>query len=482
MPELKILLINTPQENSLPAGVEDDFIDIIGHYPPLGLLYLATVLDEKKYDVKILDCTPMGISYSELEEEIRNYHPNLVGITTYTTSMYDILKTAELVKSIDSEIITLLGGHHPTLYPRESASYKQVDFILQGEAEETIVELVEAIEKKVVTDEFKKIRGIGFRDGENIFVHRIKPVIQDLDRLPIINREFLPSEVYQSIIGKHSKVATVMSSRGCPFKCTFCFSPSKKYRSRSNENILREIKYLQEKGFKEIFFFDDLFALQEAKVIEFSRMLREQNIQIDWSFRARISTITQEMINEVAQSGCHRIQFGIESGVDSTLERIRKETNPQQISRAVAMCQKAGIQTVGSFIIGLPDETAENIQETIRFSRKIGLNYAQYNILIPYPFTQIYEEGLAKGYFTHDYWQEFADDPLKNTKKFKVQYWTKEVSEAYLFETVKKAFKKFYFRPTIIFHKLKEIRNFQELKNSIIGAFSVMQFKPNQNK
>jgi len=133
-------------------------------------------------------------------------------------------------------------------------------------------------------------------------------------------------------------------------------------------------------------------------------------------------------------------------------------------------------------MIGLPDETEKDIETTLKFSRKIGLNYAQYSVLVPYPFTEIYDEGLKTKVFTYDYWQEFVDNPLENASKFKVQYWTKNVSEEYLFKTIKKSFKKFYFRPVTIYNKLKEISTFQEFKYAVKGAFSVLKFNPKSKK
>ena len=475
---LNILLINTPQSHTLKAGIEDDFVDIIGFYPPLGLLYLATVLKNAGYNVKVLDCVPMKIDYEQLEKEIRTFNPYAVGITTFTTSMVDVLLTANLVKKINPEIYTILGGHHVTLYPKESAGYNNVDFILQGEAENTLLQLLNTIQIKHTAKDLEKIDGIAFYSQNELFINYKKAYINNIEELPIPEREFLPFELYISIVGKKQKLATIMSSRGCPFKCTYCFTPNKTYRTRSTKNIIDEIKYLVSIGFNEIFFFDDLFAMKSQKVIDFAKALQENNIKIDWSFRARINTITQELIDEVKKAGIHRIQFGIESGNDKILKRVKKGTTTERIKKSIKMCKKAGITTIGNFMLGMPDETEKEIEQTLKFSRNIGLNYAQYSILVPFPFTAVYVEGLKTGLFTHDYWQDFADAPIENASKFKVQYWTQNVSEEYLFKTIKKSFKLFYFRPITILNKLKEIQSWQEFKNAVIGALSVFKFNP----
>ncbi len=480
MSKKKILLINPPQEKPLQLGIEDDFIDIIGYYPPLGLLYLATCLQNAGYEAKIIDCVPMKIGYEQLEKEISEYKPFMVGVTTYTPMMWDVLTTVNLAKKTCPETYTILGGHHPTLYPSESIKYENVDFIIQGEGEESLVKLVQALETNQSNEELAKIDGIGFFRENTEYLSAIKAYVKNIDELPIPDRSFLPFDIYKSIVGRNDMLATVMSSRGCPFRCTFCFTPNKKYRSRSNENILKEVNYLVDLGFKEIFFFDDLFALKNEKVIEFSKALRQQNIKIDWSFRARVTTITQELIEEIKKSGVHRIQFGIESGVDATLKRIKKDTNTQLIRNAIGLCKKNGIQTVGSFIIGLPQETKDDILQTIKFSRQIGLTYAQYNIFMPYPFTEAYLKGLKDGVFNKDFWKTYADDPINETDKFVMEYWTKEVSAEFLFEISRKAFKRFYFRPSVIWDKLLSIQSFQEFKYAVIGAISVFKFKPSK--
>lgn len=245
---------------------------------------------------------------------------------------------------------------------------------------------------------------------------------------------------------------------------------------------MKEIRYLVELGYKEIFFFDDLFALQPKKVIAFAKALIDENIKIDWSFRGRINTITQEMIQIVKKAGIHRIQFGIESGVDNTLMRVKKGINTNQTKQVIKWCKKAKITTIGNFMIGLPGETEEDINATLKFSRKIGLNYSQYSVLVPYPFTEIYNEGLKKNIFSKDYWLEFVNDPYGTYKNFKVEYWTETVSEEFLFKTIKKSFKRFYFRPVTIINKLKEIKTMREFWFAARGALDVFKFNPKVKK
>ncbi len=474
----RVLLINPPQEHILPAGIEDDFIDIIGFYPPLGLMYIATVLKQNGFDVRIIDSVPMGIDYHQLKQQISDYQPFIVGIATFTMSMVDVLLTAKLVKEVDNKINVVLGGHHVLLYPQESIKYDNVDFILKGEADYTFLELVKKLQNNADFDELLSIDGIGFFRNDKVYLNPKTAMIQNLDELPIIERSLLPMDLYKSIVGRNKMVATVMSSRGCPYKCTFCYTPSKIYRSRSTENMIEEIKYLIDLGYKEIFFFDDLFALKPQKVIDFARALRRENINIDWSFRGRINTVTKEMIDEVAKSGIHRIQFGIESGVDKTLRRIKKGITTERVREVIKWCREAKITTIGNFMIGLPDETEADIEQTLKFSRQIGLNYAQYSILVPYPFTAIYVEGLQRGIIKNDFWLEFAKDPFGVKPNFKVQYWTENVTEEFLFKTIKKSFKRFYFRPVTILNKLREIRTWQEFWYSVKGAIDVLLFNP----
>jgi len=392
--------------------------------------------------------------------------------------MHDVLLCADIAKRMFPETVTVLGGHHVTLYPEESIKYPNVDFILQGEGEETIIELVDSLSLKASENELKKINGIGFYINNSAFINQQRAYIKDINNLLIPDRSFLPLEAYKSIVGRNSMLATIVSSRGCPFKCTFCYTPNKTYRSRTTKNIITEIKYLIDLGFKEIFFFDDLFALKAQQVIDFAKELKASELQIEWSFRGRISSITEEMLIELKGTGIHRIQFGIESGVDKTLINIKKGTSTKEISKVIKLCKKHNIQTIGNFMIGLPDETAEDIKQTLQFSRNIGLTYSQYSVLMPYPFTEIYERGLKEGDISYDFWKEFADNPKIKSQTFKMQYWTKEVSEEFLFKALKQAYNRFYFRPSVVWFKLKELRNFRELRNAIIGVLSLIKFNP----
>ena len=225
-----------------------------------------------------------------------------------------------------------------------------------------------------------------------------------------------------------------------------------------------------------------MFALKPTKVIEFAGALIDEKIKIDWSFRGRINAVTKEMIDKAAKAGIHRIQFGIEAGSDKTLKRVRKGITTKQIRQVIKWCKDARITTIGNFMIGLPDETEQDINQTLVFSRKIGLNYAQYSILVPYPFTAIYIEGLQKGIFSKDYWLEFAEDPIGTKSYFKVEYWTKNVSEEFLFNTIKKSFKRFYFRPITVVNKMKEIRTWNEFFFAVKGALDVFKFNPKVKK
>lgn len=471
----KILLINPPLVNAISFGTSDGIIGI-GYYPPLGLLSLATVLQQNGYPVKILDCEPMNLNHRALREEIEKFGPFLVGVSAYSYTIYDVLMTVNLVKEINPEIFTVIGGLHPTSYPEESVRYENVDFILQGESEFTLFELIKGLIENKPEEELEKIDGIGFIRNNVSHLNKTRPYIKNLDALPILDRDLLPMDLYSCVIGTKPRVASVCSSRGCPFNCTFCYNPNRNYRTSSAEKMIEEVEYLVSKGYEEIFYFDDLFALTSDKVAKFSRLLREKELKISWGFRSRIDPITPELVSEIKQSGCRRIQFGIESGVDKTLQRLKKGISTLQIREVVKLCHDAGIETVGNFIIGCPGETREDILKTLRFSTSIGLTYAQYNILSSIPMTEVYLEGLRRGVYTRDFWKDFAGNPLKNRKRFRLEYWTEYLSEKELNRLSKYAYQKFYLRPEKIWYRIKKMNNYQELKNTIKGGLDILRF------
>lgn len=466
---MKVVLMNTPMEHTLKMEREDSFFESYGYYPPLGLLYLESYL-RKNYDceIKILDCIVSKFGYEEIEDYISRERPDIIGITSFTSVMFDILKIASLIKEVSPETKVVVGGAHATIYPIETASLPNIDVVVIGDGEEIFTELVRRIALDIPFDD---IKGIAFKkNGGIIKTENINPN-KDLNSLPFPDRTKVPYQKYTCLIGNEKVMTTMMSSRGCPFKCTFCNSPEKSYRVRSPENIILELEEINNIGIKEVFFFDDLFNISSRRVLEICKLIRERKFQIKWSFRGRINGIDEELVEALKESGCERIQFGIETGSDDEMKLLKKNLTTTDVRRVVKICSDLGITTTGSFMIGLPGDTIDKIENRFRFAEGLGLNYVQYAVLIPYPYTEVYKEGIQRGFFASDVWLEYAKKPQPD---FIPPIWEEFVKRDELYKLLNRGFKSFYFRPKFIIKSFLNLSSFGELKKKVRGAITLL--------
>ncbi len=470
----RVLLINPPRQNTFRMEKTRAITASIGEYPPLGLLSIAAYLKTNfpgEIEVKVIDSAVHKLTYAQLEQKIIAFMPDIVGITTFTPAMIDVVLTSRLVKSVNPHAVIVLGGHHVDCYPHQVLEEPSVDFIIRGEGEQSFFELVNNLVENKALD---KIKGIGFRDKGSVYINENRGYIDDLDSLPVIDRSMIDNYAYRCALGSQNVVATIISSRGCPYQCIFCYSPQKTYRTRSTGNILQELQQITALGIREIFFYDDLFNLNTQRVIDISAAILKARLPITWSFRARVNMITDELLGIAKKSGCERIHYGLETGSDQFLKKINKEVCVADIRNAVALTKKNKILAVGSFIIGFPGEGREHIYNTFKFARELDLDYVQFGFLTAYPKTKLYSDCLANGLIKEDFWLKFAKDPLGYQKQYIPQICTDLFSEKELSLLVNAGYRLFYLRPGFILRSLLRTRSFRELFNKVHGAIVLL--------
>lgn len=470
---MKILLVNPPRFSKVETTIPTFINKERGELPPLGLLYLASsIKDKTNHDVKILDCPVMELSYEDIKTEILKYQPDVVGIYIITFLLIDSLKIAEIVKSCEKKlkknVAVIAGGPHVIIYPGETAGHKNIDFALAGEAEFSIVDFLNFKENK---DRLSQIPGIYFVSDNNTIKGPQFKYIEDLDSIPMPDRRLLDYTKYSSILSSEGFVTTMMTSRGCPYQCIFCERLGKKFRAHSAEYVIKEIEDCINLGIKEIFFHDDTFAVSKKRVLEICHLINSKNLKFIFDLRSHINTINEELLVALKEAGCSRISYGIESGVQRIIKRIKKGISLEQASKMVSLTKKHKIATLTDFMIGHPDETIDDIHQSIKFAKKLDADYSQFTITTLYPGTQLYYEAMDKKVIKSDVWQKFAISP---TSDFVPPRWDLIIDRNILVKLLHHCYRSFYLRPGYIYKHLFKIRSLKEFKAKSKAGFSLI--------
>ncbi|OAN55105.1 hypothetical protein A6A05_00660 [Magnetospirillum moscoviense] len=492
MESMKILMINPPDENTVienPDSHSEDgtFLeaDDFGEFPPLGMLYVLSYLEKNTsgHELHFIDCIAQGIRQAAIPKLIEDIRPDVVGITSFTISLVDCCKVAETVRRIVPHAHICLGGHHPIAYPFEAAQLPQFDSIVVGEGEYAFTALVNALE---ADEDITKILGVytresiaewqdqQFRDKRFLARVSVPPAyVEDVDALPPVSRKWIRHLRYQSILGVTADMATILSSRGCPYLCTFCDVPYKRYRQRSHEKVVDEIEECLAMGYKEFRFYDDLFNITPKKIIEFCDELDRRGLKIEWEFRGRVNTVTYDSLKRAKQSGLRMISFGVETGSDEGLKALKKGTNTEKVRNAFRWCRELGILTVADYIIGLPHERSPaDVRANIDFLVGLDPDYAQVSVLKLYPNTEMYDQAVAKGIVAPGRWQGFALNPHRG---FVVDHWTEFMDLDTLIGLQKWAYRRFYLRPRYIVRSAFNTRSFYEFYSKAKGAMKILK-------
>lgn len=429
--------------------------------PSLGLGYLATACRSRQHDVTILDCLKEGIKINNLLRRIKDLKPDVVGFQCYTFDLKFIKDSLEGCKNLRKDIVTLIGGPHPSAVPRQSFEYfkDSLDFIFVGEAERGLPLLLEKLENKLSID-FAEIPGLVWTDGGNI---RMNPqvFIEDLDSLgmpawDLIQPEDYPESQHGAFFNKFP-IAPIMATRGCPFSCAFCAGHvvrGKKIRKHSVDFMLKQITYLYTAHkIREFHIVDDNFTFDNNYTKDFLRRLIGLNLDISLATPngVHIGTLDEELLRLMKASGMYLVSVGIESGSDKILSLMKKTTTIKEIREKVKLIRSVGLEIAGFFMMGFPGETKEDIMKTIRFSLELDLIRANYFTFLPFPGTSSYNELALKGELKNINWQRFYF--------MNAPYVPKGMTRRQLRNYQRSAFLRFYIRPRILWKNVSGIRS-----------------------
>lgn len=468
---MRVLLINPPRENEIignnPVIIEEER----GHNPPLGLLYLAGHLEKhSEHQVAVIDSQVEELSYEALEARIRDAAPDVVGLTAMTMTLIDVLKTARTVKAVRPHARVVLGGPHVHLFPQETISFEDVDFLVMGEGEEAFKELLDFIDDP---ERLKDIKGLVFTENGRIVNTGLRPPIEDLDALAFPARHLVPYRRYSSLLAAGDCVTTVFTSRGCPFKCTFCDRPhlGKRFRARSAANVVDELAECVRMGIDEFLIYDDTFTVDRHRVLEICNDIERRGLDIRFDIRARVDTVNDEMLARLAAVGCTGIHYGVEAGTEKILKVLNKGLSIRQVEDVFRMTRHHGIPVLAYFMIGSPGETLEDIETTFRVARRLRPDYVHMTVLTPFPGTAIYRMGLESGVIERDVWREFAERP---EPVFEPPHWGEHFTRAELNDLLTRGYKSFYLRPSYVAGRILALRSWGELRRKVRAGLKVV--------
>ncbi len=356
--------------------------------PPLGVTYVAAAFESAGADVRIFDYIVSQYSADKLKAQLDEFHPHVVGSTSVTLNFPGAAGIIRTAKRHSPSLITVMGGPHVSFDDTATlVNYPEIDFIVRGEGERTIAELMA---KEMNPEAWTDIRGLTFRRDGRIVATDSQPFIEDLDTLPLPARHLLPLSRYQAL----GYPISIVTSRGCPYSCIFCLGRrmgGKRIRQRAAPLVVDEIEQILAYGIDRINVADDLFVSHSGKVKEVCEEILRRSLRFSWSAFARVNTVDRETLLLMRKAGCDSVSFGVESGNPEMLKRIGKGITLEQVREAVSLCREAGIIAHTSFIAGLPGETPETLRETEEFAASLGSLYG-YHHLAPFPGTTVREE------------------------------------------------------------------------------------------
>lgn len=455
-----ILLINPPIQTQ---DVYSKFAKVAPNLPPLGICYLGTFLKAAGFTVRIIDCPSNQVTLSDLTKLIQSVEFPIVGVSSTTVSFKSAVEVFTMLKVTAPKTLTILGGAH--LNATRTGALKEcnaIDIGVLGEGEHTLLEICNRHKQNLSLD---SIPGTIVRVGKEIKINPARMLEPFIDSFPIPDRELLGDIGFYSHSPFRGAGLTIsmISSRGCPFGCSYCDQSifGKTWRAHSAERVVEEMTRIVSKyNANFISFEDDNFLLNRARVVAICKLIIAQNLSVQWGCSVRVDTLEPNLLTLMKLAGCRLLYIGIESGSPRMLKLLNRNLTIKQIRDAVLMIKRLGLKVYGAFILGLPTETRSEINQTIQFSLKLPLDAASYFLFTPYPNTGLRSLAEASGSVSQD-WGDYSAHPSK------LPFIPNSISEAELLKLQATAYRKFFLRWRYIRSHQKTILSKSFLRQSL---------------
>ena len=441
--------------------------------PPLGTLALASFLNERDFNkVRIMDVEAEKIDSNKLQNYLRDFHPDVVGLTAYTYRLKNVFAFIHELKDWNPLVHICVGGPHTLIYPKETLQLEGVDSIVVGDGELPFFRLCEGL---LAGESFPEAQGLFHSSKVRSYQTFGRNTEKSMDMLPFPNPNLINNfQIKYKNILNNKATMTFVSSKGCPYQCNFCIAPSIPYRAMGVERLIEAVKYYTSLGFKEIDFYDDTFNVNLKKLEDFATYIIEENLLFRWSVRgAKVRNMGVPFLKLLKKSGLIRMQFGVESGSSKVLGILNKNYKIEEAIMCFYNLRAAGIDTIANIMIFCPGETHEDTMETVKLINRIRPSFISVQVFVIFPPMKWYYELIKEGKIHRDLWYDYVTNPTGEVPTLTIRG---EGNADDLFEYRNKIVKEYYFTPKYITNRLAKMR-FGEIKaHAKIGFMLVKNY------
>ncbi len=409
----------------------------------------------------IIDARTLRLSKDQVVKMLKKDRPDMIGFMMTTYMYRETLEWIKYIKKEMPKLKVIIGGYNLRVYPIESVMDETIDYGCFNSAYETVPGLLETIENNRDPGD---VPGLIYKRNGKV-IQTDYPHEPDFNLYPNPARHLLPNELYAEFPTERKNFTVMVTSKGCPMGCKFCEAGGTKYNPRSIQTVVDEIEECYNRyGIREIDIFDYEFLINKKRAMGICEEIERRKLDILWACRARIDSVNDELLGAMKRAGCGRIYFGIESGLQEMLDRVNKRITLEKVRESIKMTKKHGIRTLGFFMTGLPDETRESLKATVKFARRLDLDYVQFSKATAKPLTTLWRDLVAST--GHDYWREYI---LGNQEEAVLpRPWTELTNDEIDYLT-KDAYVKYHSRPFFLLKHVLQLRSFDEFKRKFRG-------------